>query len=100
MESIAGSTRISCASGTLGMKFGMVDFANLTIKLSGGEAVRLNELLGACRKSLRVQIVMSAKAQVLAAPKTCMDHEAKIGNAIGTSARRLCSTSLDCRQRA
>ncbi len=33
MESIAGSTGRACASGTLGMKFGIVDFANLTTRI-------------------------------------------------------------------
>lgn len=34
MESIAGRTGRACASGTLGVNFGMVDFANLTAKFS------------------------------------------------------------------
>ena len=35
MESIAGSTGRACASGTLGVKFGMVDRINLTLEVSG-----------------------------------------------------------------
>ncbi len=34
-QSIAGSTSRACASGTLGVKFGMCDFRNLTAKVSG-----------------------------------------------------------------
>ena len=59
MESIAGRTGRACASGTLGMNFGMVDFANLTTKLSGGEAVRLNAGLGASMDSYAASSIYS-----------------------------------------
>ncbi len=34
-QSIAGSISRACASGTLGMNFGIVDFTNLTYEFSG-----------------------------------------------------------------
>ncbi len=46
MESIAESTGGACASGTLGVNFGMDDRVNLTLELrSGIYRIRLNDLV-------------------------------------------------------
>jgi len=45
-QSIAGSAGRACASGTLGVKCGMVDFTNLTSEFSGCVAIHCNAGLG------------------------------------------------------